>query len=625
MVHNLTVRFNSVTSNFEILDGVAVVTSGPAATTTGITVNGADSQDDILTVQIPTAVPLPPVNFNGGLAGHDRIVVSADLNFVLDNSHLSLSNGANIFLNGVEEASLTGGPGNNKIDASAFTGNTTLSGGAGNDTLIGGSGIDSMLGGPGDDLLQSLTGGDDQLQGGTGNDYYLISPHSNPVITDDGGNDVVDLSRIPDSGVQVTLGGSSGSITELLHPDRLVTINGSIETLIGTNFDDTIYATNTTLPALVQNIIGGPGNDTLIDQSTASQLNLYGDNGPGMPVTGTGNDTYELNGGGNVVIGDSGGTDTLDFSSVTSSGANVTLGDTSATATVGATTVTVSGTIENVVGTNFNDRIIGNSVNNSLFGGLGNDYLDGGAGNDVVNGGPGDDTILGGPGDDTLIGGGGNDSFNGGTGNDVYQVVPNSSFVFTDSGGIDTLDFSHALRGIKLNLGSSGNQTIDSHGSKVKLNGTFENVIGTPFDDHINGNAADNVLVGGGGNDFLDGQGGRDILIGGTGEDHLIGSAGEDILIGGTTDFDTDAAALAAIQAEWSSSRDYLTRVNNIRGITDVGPRLNGSYVLTTTGPNATVHDDGSVDKLTGSQDNDWYFVSAGDVVTDKIKDEQIN
>jgi Ca2+-binding RTX toxin-like protein len=172
----------------------------------------------------------------------------------------------------------------------------------------------------------------------------------------------------------------------------------------------------------------------------------------------------------------------------------------------------------------------------------------------------------------------------------------------------------------------------------VALNGTFENVIGSRFKDNITGNAANNLLRGGegddklvggpgndillgeAGNDDLVGSDGRDILIGGTGADRIVASAGEDILIAGTTAHDSNDTALLAIQAEWTSARDYATRVANIRG-TGTGPRLNGTFFFNAT----TVFDDFAADTLTGSQQKDWFWIFALDNVTDQNQDEFIN
>ena len=72
---------------------------------------------------------------------------------------------------------------------------------------------------------------------------------------------------------------------------------------------------------------------------------------------------------------------------------------------------------------------------------------------------------------------------------------------------------------------------------------------------------------------------GPNLLIGGSGADTLIAGSGDDLLIAGTTAFDANEAALAAIMAEWTSGRDYATRVANLSG-TGSGPRSNGNFFL---------------------------------------------
>jgi Ca2+-binding RTX toxin-like protein len=136
--------------------------------------------------------------------------------------------------------------------------------------------------------------------------------------------------------------------------------------------------------------------------------------------------------------------------------------------------------------------------------------------------------------------------------------------------------------------------------------------------DRLQAGGGSSVLIGGAGNDVLIGGSGRAVLIGGAGSDQLIGGAGEDLLIGGTTAFDANEAALAAILAEWSSGRDYATRVANLSG-TGSGPRLNGDTLLTASGPGATVFDDGDRDVLSGGTGLDWFFAHLGRRDTDDI------
>jgi len=248
--------------------------------------------------------------------------------------------------------------------------------------------------------------------------------------------------------------------------------------------------------------------------------------------------------------------------------------------------------VENIVGTNEDDRITGDAQDNRLFGGGGADIIRGGSGNDYLVGGSNysweddqlygedgndyllgsygdtyfdggndidtvsyhdqsravsinlstgtgyhgyysnynnrwdyadtlvsienavgsswDDTILGSSGNNVLSGGGGNDAINGGT-------------------GIDTVDYLiHGYRGVTVNLSTGA---ASGQGQDVLT--SIENVNGSNHRDSILGNSAGNVLRGYGGNDSINGQGGNDTLYGDAGNDTLNGDAGNDRLYGG--------------------------------------------------------------------------------------------
>jgi len=93
-----------------------------------------------------------------------------------------------------------------------------------------------------------------------------------------------------------------------------------------------------------------------------------------------------------------------------------------------------------------------------------------------------------------------------------------------------------------------------------------------------------------------------------------VGNADDDILIAGWTLFEVNDAALCAIMAEWTSSREYATRVANLTGA-DTGERLNGGFFLQ---QGVTVFDDDVRDVLTGSAGLDWFlFSDTEDKVTD--------
>lgn len=109
-----------------------------------------------------------------GGTGTDRLQETGDVNFKLTNT--TLSGLGSDTLKMIETVRLTGGAGNNRLDASGFTlGSVTLDGGEGHDVLFGGSKNDSLIGGGGRDLLIGGTGidvlngnaGDDILIGGT--------------------------------------------------------------------------------------------------------------------------------------------------------------------------------------------------------------------------------------------------------------------------------------------------------------------------------------------------------------------------------------------------------------------------------------------------------------------------
>jgi hypothetical protein len=127
--------------------------------------------------------------------------------------------------------------------------------------------------------------------------------------------------------------------------------------------------------------------------------------------------------------------------------------------------------------------------------------------------------------------------------------------------------------------------------------------------DRLKGGGGNNVLLGGAGDDTLIGGAGPNLLLGGLGADTLNAGSSDDLLIGGTTAFDANQAALAAVMAEWTSGRDYATRMANLRG-TGSGPRANGDFFLKASGPDATVFDDNAVDVLHGGSGMDLFFAS---------------
>lgn len=274
--------------------------------------------------------------------------------------------------------------------------------------------------------------------------------------------------------------------------------------------------------------------------------------------------------------------------------------------------------IENIIGSNFNDTLQGNSGNNILDGGLGIDFvsyssaagsvtinLDGGlatgaAGFDTLIsienaiGSDFSDTIFGsnvnnviasGGGDDNIIGSSGSDVIDGGIGTDTVSyssltsgpIILGAFGVLTKSAGV-----VDQLNNVEIIVATSSNQdTVDlslataaaAVSTTVNLAGSFNNVqvnlIAAPainlsllqFENVAGSGVADTIT----GNNLankLTGNGGNDKIDGGIGNDVIAGGSGIDTIIGGlgndslTGDADSDFFVFGEIGA---TNKDIIT------------------------------------------------------------------
>jgi Ca2+-binding RTX toxin-like protein len=126
---------------------------------------------------------------------------------------------------------------------------------------------------------------------------------------------------------------------------------------------------------------------------------------------------------------------------------------------------------------------------------------------------------------DIFYGFAGNDTFTGGAGGDM----------FLGGDGIDTVSYLTARARVIASMVGPGSNIGDARGDRYN---SIEILIGSIFDDILEGNAAANRLTGAGGNDILFGNGGNDTLVGGLGtngfdgNDKLYGGAGNDFFLG---------------------------------------------------------------------------------------------
>ena len=93
----------------------------------------------------------------------------------------------------------------------------------------------------------------------------------------------------------------------------------------------------------------------------------------------------------------------------------------------------------------------------------------------------------------------------GGTASDYYTLVSSpANLTLVNSGGTDTLDFSSDTAAITLNLGQRRPaQPIAPWGKTLALQGVFDNLIGTPYNDALTGGAGTGIINGDGGNNVL--------------------------------------------------------------------------------------------------------------------------
>jgi hypothetical protein len=219
-------------------------------------------------------------------------------------------------------------------------------------------------------------------------------------------------------------------------------------------------------------------------------------------------------------------------------------------------------------------------------------------------------TIIGGQGNTTLTlasttltlpVAGGSYQFTGGAGTDTVVANGNTNWTLSDTSLTSSLGGQLTLSGVEVGelVGGAGNNVLDA----AAFSGAA-------------------LLLGGAGNDTLLAGSGRSVLIGGAGADTLTGGGNDDLLIDGTTAFDANAAALAAVLAEWGrADRTYTQRIADLRG----GGGLNGPYRLTS----ATVVHDAFKDTLTGGAGSDWFWAKlssgAADLLADRQTGEVIN
>lgn len=566
-----------------------------------------------------------------GGEGNDVVIGTRDTNTTLSATTLTYQSGGSFNLLSIDQALLTGGNGNNLIDASSATIPVVLQGLDGNDTLVGGSKNDSIVGGAGNDFLSGLLG-NDTLQGGvgedslgeTGNVNMTLTPTSLVGLGTDSLADIESASLVGGVGNntinavaftgQVSLYGLGGN-------DKLVAgLGGSV--LDGAQGNDTL-----TGGAGIDILLGGAGNDVLAGGANQDRILEIADVSftlTNAKLTGNGTDTVSgveeamlIAGAGNNVLDASkfSGVVTLDGGaghdrlmgaigaagdSLIGGAGNDTLtgnaGDDTVVGGQGVDLLTESGNVDFTLTDSaltgpFNDVISG-IESASITGGAGNNVINAStfSGNVTLDGGAGNDTVRGGSGNDQLTGGTGNDSIDGGVGIDVLRESANANLTLTAT----------ALTGI-------GTDTLSSIDAAILIGGTGNNTINaSTFTGPV-------TMDGGTGNDSLVGGLGNDLFTSGLGNDTINGGAGtNEVRESADMNFVLTPTLLTGVGTDRLTNISAAKLVGGAKGNLIDASTFTGSVTLDGGAGNDTLRGGSANDQLTGGSGNDSISGAGG-------------
>jgi Ca2+-binding RTX toxin-like protein len=453
---------------------------------------------------------------------------------------------------------VSGGGGNDTINASGTSVPSLLDGGAGNDTMVGGSGHTTFI---------LHNGNDVAIDNSSSDDDYLMSPNSDLTVIDNGGtNNGLNFS-IATFGITLDLSRTNerldvAPVTDPGH--HFVTFSGTFTRLTGSGFGDKLAGnglSNLVFGGMGVDEISGGGGDDIIFGGTGGALV----NDPAIDIIfgGTSAISVDADGSNDIIFGGL-GFDRIDGGA----GDDIIFGGTGGAlasgGTVGGSGGAPTGTLPDGTGLGFGGTTISNTdddlSSDIIFGGLGRDSIDGGAGADIIFGGTGlgvSDTDAGA---DIIFGGMGLDNIDGGSGNDIIfgGMQPGSSQNDTSSDiifggmGLDQIDGGDGDDIIFGGTGGAlGGVNDDSNPSNDII---FGGVGGVPAGT-IDADASSDIIFGGRGTDLVDGGSGDDIIFGGTagvmsngsdadtapdiifgglGIDVIDGGQGADIIFGGT-------------------------------------------------------------------------------------------
>lgn len=509
-----------------------------------------------------------------GRAGADFVSLAGTAGKV---SITGLGHGASAAgLDGEDRVSVSGGAGNDTLDArkvAAGVATIGLAGGDGDDTLRGSAGSDELVGGNGADRLVG-GGGTDAAFLGAGDDRYIATEAGGTaIVLGEAGFDVAEMRLANEPLVQLRLGASGThalikeatgrSVIDAQGIEQAEIIGGTgshrinVDDLSGTELREVLVSLKPgagTLGDAVDDQVtvrGSAVGEHVVVANGAGAVNVLG-LAASVRVTGfeATNDRLAVDAGA--------GNDTIDASILAP----------------GSVVLAINGGLGD-------DLVVGHAGIDQVSGGAGNDNVRLGAGDDVFSWVPGDgiDMVAGEAGFDAarLVGNGTGESFTlklaadsveftRGLGSERVTMTGIESIVLTANDGGDTVTLNDlASAGVEQVTLEMGDREPDGAFDRAFLNaGAQAEIVRVSGDaaavlvqgmgaevTMLNLDGTDQVTVNlAAGNDTLDattlaagsavlrvlGGDGNDVLAGGLGADSLAGDAGNDTLLGGGGD-----------------------------------------------------------------------------------------
>jgi Ca2+-binding RTX toxin-like protein len=322
--------------------------------------------------------------------------------------------------------------------------------------------------------------------------------------------------------------------------------------------------------AIIENAIGGAGNDAIIGNAGNNVLN--GGAGADTMQGGAGADTYVVDSAGDIVdesVVDSDGFDRVQ------SALSINLAD----------AAHFKGAIEmGVLLGSANVNLTGNGLNNLLVGNAGNNYINGGAGADTMQ---------------------------GGAGNDTYVV--DSAGDIVDESVAGSNGFDRVQSALSINLADAAH-----------FKGAIEMAVLTgTSNSNLTGNAINNLLVGNAGNNYINGGAGADTMQGGAGNDTYVVDSANDIVdesVAGSNGFDRVQSALSINLSDAAHFKGAI-EMGVLTGSANVNLTGNGlNNLLVGNAGDNFINGGAGADTMQGGAGNDTYVVdNANDIVDESV------